>query len=112
MQLFKDVLSPSFAVQSGQAVICLCHGYEKERRRSGCPRKRGNIEGKRLFDEESSSEEEDSISGSDREDAHDEEEKQDEEEEEEAPLIHSIRSSSKLRSLKLSRDENKGQRSF
>jgi cohesin complex subunit SA-1/2 len=63
-----------------------------------------------LFDEESSSEEEDSISGSDREDAHDEEEKQEEEEEEEAPLIHSIRSSSKLRSLKLSRDENKGQR--
>ena len=60
-----------------------------------------------MFDEESSSEEEDSISGSDREDAHDEEEKQ---EEEEAPLIHSIRSSSKLRSLKLSRDENKGQR--
>jgi cohesin complex subunit SA-1/2 len=60
-----------------------------------------------LFDEESSSEEDDSISGSDREDAHDEEEKQ---EEEEAPLIHSIRSSSKLRSLKLSRDENKGQR--
>ncbi|KAH8489459.1 hypothetical protein H0E87_024907 [Populus deltoides] len=83
---------------------------EKERRRSGRPRKRRNIEGKRLFDEESSSEEEDSISGSDREDAHDEEEKQDEEEEEEAPLIHSIRSSSKLRSLKLSRDENKGQR--
>jgi cohesin complex subunit SA-1/2 len=60
-----------------------------------------------LFDEESSSEEDDSISGSDREDAHDEEEKQ---EEEEAPLIHSIRSSSKLRSLKLSRDENKGHR--
>ena len=60
-----------------------------------------------MFDEESSSEEDDSISGSDREDAHDEEEKQ---EEEEAPLIHSIRSSSKLRSLKLSRDENKGQR--
>lgn len=83
---------------------------EKERKRGGRPRKRRNIEGKRLFDEDSSSEEEDSISGSDREDAHDEEEKQDEEEEDEAPLIHSLRSSSKLRSLKLSRDENKGHR--
>ncbi|CAK7348957.1 unnamed protein product [Dovyalis caffra] len=77
----------------------------KERRRGGRPRKRRNIEGKRLFDEDSSSEEQDSISGSDQED---EEEKQDEEEEEE-PLIHSLKSSSKLRSLKLSR-ENKGQR--
>ncbi|KAG5252070.1 sister-chromatid cohesion protein [Salix suchowensis] len=83
---------------------------EKERRRGGRPRKRRNIEGKRLFDEDSSSEEEDSISGSGREDGHDEEEKQDEEEEDEAPLIHSLRSSSKLRSLKLSRDENKSHR--
>ena len=32
-----------------------------------------------------------------------------EEEEEEAPLIHSIRSSAKLRSLRVSREENKGQ---
>ncbi|KAB1203030.1 Sister-chromatid cohesion protein 3 [Morella rubra] len=78
-------------------------------RRRGRPRKRRNIEGKRLFDEHSSSGEEDSISGSDREDAQDEEEKQDEEEEEDAPLIRSIRSSSKLRSLRLSREENKSQ---
>ncbi|XP_065861246.1 sister-chromatid cohesion protein 3 [Euphorbia lathyris] len=75
-------------------------------RRRGRPRKQSNIEGKRLFDGHSSSEEEDSISGSDQEanegERHDEEER-------EAPLIHSIRSSSKLRSLKVTRDENKGQ---
>ncbi|EEF41668.1 sister-chromatid cohesion protein 3 isoform X2 [Ricinus communis] len=71
-------------------------------RRRGRPRKRQNIEGKRLFDEHSSGEEEDSISGSDQEDAQEEEEeKQDEEEEDEAPLIHSFRSSGKLRSLKV-----------
>lgn len=75
-------------------------------RRRGRPRKRQNIEGKRLFDEHSSSEEEDSISGSDHDDAQ-EEEKQDEEEEEEAPLIHSLRSS-KLRSLKVSKDAKAG----
>ncbi|KAJ9171896.1 hypothetical protein P3X46_015198 [Hevea brasiliensis] len=75
-------------------------------RRRGRPRKRQNIEGKRLFNEHSSSEEEDSISGSDHEDAQ-EEEKQDEEEEEEAPLIHSLRSS-KLRSLKVSKDARAG----
>ncbi|XP_021608401.1 sister-chromatid cohesion protein 3 isoform X4 [Manihot esculenta] len=75
-------------------------------RRRGRPRKRQNIEGKRLFDEHSSSEEEDSISGSDHEDAQ-EEEKQDEEEEEETPLIHSLRSS-KLRSLKVSKDARAG----
>ncbi|KAL4603123.1 hypothetical protein ACB092_10G103000 [Castanea dentata] len=77
-------------------------------RRRGRPRKRRNIEGKRLFDEHNSSEDEDSISAYDQEDAQDEEEKQDEEEEEDAPLINSIRSS-KLRSLRLSREENKGQ---
>jgi cohesin complex subunit SA-1/2 len=77
-------------------------------RRRGRPRKRRNIEGKRLFDGHSSSEEEDSISASDREEAQDEE-KQDEDEEEDAPLIRSIRPSSKLRSLRLSREENKGQ---
>uniref|UniRef100_A0A2N9GJR5 SCD domain-containing protein n=1 Tax=Fagus sylvatica TaxID=28930 RepID=A0A2N9GJR5_FAGSY len=88
-------------------------GFQDEKegvsvRRRGRPRKQRNIEGKRLFDEHNSSEEEDSISASDREDAQDEEEKQDEEEEEDAPLIRSIRSS-KLRSLRLSREENKGQ---
>ncbi|KAJ9187713.1 hypothetical protein P3X46_003137 [Hevea brasiliensis] len=75
-------------------------------RRRGRPRKQQNIEGKRLFGEHGSSEEEDSISGSDQEDAR-EEEKQNEEEEE-APLIHSLKAS-KLRSFKVSRDENKGQ---
>lgn len=78
-------------------------------RRRGRPRKRRNLEGKRLFDEHGASEEDDSISASDREDAQEEEEKQDEEEEEEAPLIHSLRPSSKLRSLRVSRDESKGQ---
>ncbi|WCJ21441.1 Cohesin subunit SA-3 [Euphorbia peplus] len=73
-------------------------------RRRGRPKKQRNIGGKGLFD---SSEEEDSISGSDQE--ANEVERHDEEEEEEAPLIHSIRASSKLRSLKVSRDENKGQ---
>ncbi|KAJ0113315.1 hypothetical protein Patl1_01119 [Pistacia atlantica] len=59
-------------------------------KRRGRPRKRQNIEGKRLFEEHSSSEEEDSISASDQEVAR-EEEKQDDDEEEDAPLIHSIR---------------------
>ncbi|XP_050237428.1 sister-chromatid cohesion protein 3 [Mercurialis annua] len=77
-------------------------------RRRGRPRKRQNIEGKRLFDEQSESEQEDSISGSDQEGAH-EEEKQDEEDDEDAPLIHSFKSSAKLRSLKVSRDENSSQ---
>ncbi|KAL5561587.1 hypothetical protein UlMin_031334 [Ulmus minor] len=71
-------------------------------RRRGRPRKQRNIQGKRLFDEHSSSEEEDSISTSDHENVRDEEE-----EEENAPLINSIRSS-KLRALKVSR-EDKGQ---
>ncbi|KAJ7977482.1 sister-chromatid cohesion protein 3 [Quillaja saponaria] len=77
-------------------------------RRRGRPRKTRNVPGKRLFDERGSSEEEDSISASEQEDAHDEE-KQEEEEDEDAPLIHSIRSASKLRSLRVSREENKGQ---
>ncbi|KAF7818257.1 sister-chromatid cohesion protein 3 [Senna tora] len=76
-------------------------------RRRGRPRKRPNIPGKKLFDEHSSSDDEDSISASEQEDAQDEERKQ--EEDEDAPLIHSIRSSSKLRSLGASREENKGQ---
>ncbi|CAA0828152.1 Sister-chromatid cohesion protein 3 [Striga hermonthica] len=61
-------------------------------RRRGRPRKNQNLQGKRLFDEQSSSEDEDSIRGSDQED--------------DAPLIHSLRaSSSKLRSLGLSRKD-------
>lgn len=76
-------------------------------KRRGRPRKKGSIHGKKLFDEHSSSEEEDSISTSDH-DAQDEDDQQ-VEEEEEAPLIHSIRASSKLKSLRVSREENKGQ---
>lgn len=78
----------------------------KTTRRRGRPRKKHTIQGKRLFDEQSTSEEEESISASDQENVHDEEEKPDEEDEEEAPLIQSIRSSSKLRSLIISRDES------
>ncbi|GMJ09154.1 sister-chromatid cohesion protein 3, SISTER-CHROMATID COHESION PROTEIN 3 [Hibiscus trionum] len=54
-------------------------------RRRGPPRKRRNIEGRRLFDEHNSSEEEDSIHTSDQEDA-------EVEEEDNAPLIHSLKS--------------------
>lgn len=84
---------------------------EKEKgavRRRGRPRKTQNVQGKKLFDEQSSSEE-DSISGSDQ-DVEGEDNKQ-EEEDEEAPLIKSFRSSSKLRSLRVSREENGGQKS-
>lgn len=63
-------------------------------RRRGRPRKGHNVrEGKKLFDEQSSSEEEDAISSSDQE-------APDEDDEEDAPLIHSIKSSAKLRALK------------
>ncbi|KAK9139477.1 hypothetical protein Scep_009158 [Stephania cephalantha] len=77
---------------------------EKPLRRRGRPRKQQNIQGKKLFEEHVSSEEE-SISGSE----HDAEDQEEEEEEEEAPLIHSIRSSSKLRSLRVQRQESKDQ---
>ncbi|XP_073150312.1 sister-chromatid cohesion protein 3 [Henckelia pumila] len=73
-------------------------------RRRGRPRKNQNLQGKRLFDEQSSSGGEDSISGSDQDAGV--EEKQDEDEEE-APLIHSLRASSKLRSLMLSKDDKR-----
>ncbi|XP_059437429.1 sister-chromatid cohesion protein 3 [Corylus avellana] len=97
--MFVDTLREKYAKNEG-------FQDEKEGavvRRRGRPRKRRNIEGKRLFDGHGSSDEEDSISASDREEA------QDEDEEEDAPLIRSIRPSSKLRSLRLSREENKGQ---
>ncbi|CAB4311957.1 unnamed protein product [Prunus armeniaca] len=74
-------------------------------KRRGRPRKRRR--GKGLFDEHSSSEEDDSISASDHENAQDEENKQDDDDDEDAPLIHSIRSSSKLRSLRVTREETK-----
>ncbi|WJX79682.1 peptidyl-prolyl cis-trans isomerase precursor, variant 2 [Trifolium repens] len=66
-------------------------------KRRGRPRKLQNIAGKKLFNDHSSSEDEDSISSSEEED------------DEDAPLIHSIRRSSKLRSLGLSREGSKGQ---
>ncbi|KAK9945465.1 hypothetical protein M0R45_010980 [Rubus argutus] len=91
-------------------------GFQDEKdgtsvRRRGRPRKRRNIQGKRLFDEHGSSEEEDSISGSDHENAQDEEEQQDEDDDddEDVPLINQIRSSSKLRSLRVPREGIKGQ---
>lgn len=62
-------------------------------RRRGRPRKRPNLQGKKLFDENSSSEQEDSISASDHEDQEDD----DKQEDEDIPLIHTIRSSAKLR---------------
>ncbi|KAJ8748414.1 hypothetical protein K2173_003051 [Erythroxylum novogranatense] len=101
---FIDTLREKYAKHEGlpgMGDICMNFTDEKDRpsvRRRGRPRKRRNIEGKRLFDGHGSSEEEDSISASDQED---EEEKQEDEEEEEAPLIHSLRPSSRLRSLKL-----------
>lgn len=63
--------------------------------------------GKKLFNEHSSSEDEDSISASEQ-DAQDERGRQ-EEEVEGTPLIHSARLSSKIRSLRVSREESKGQ---
>lgn len=75
-------------------------------RRRGRPRKNQNLPGKRLFDEQSSSGEEDSISGSDQDAGV--KEKQDEDEEE-APLIHSLRASSKLRSLRVSKEDKRDQ---
>ncbi|KAK7337377.1 hypothetical protein VNO77_17946 [Canavalia gladiata] len=85
-------------------------GFQDEKegvsvRRRGRPRKRQNVPGKKLFDEQSSSEEE-SISASEQ-DAQDEGGRQ-EEDDEDAPLINSIRSS-KLRSLGVSREESKFQ---
>ncbi|XP_073066132.1 sister-chromatid cohesion protein 3-like [Primulina eburnea] len=74
-------------------------------RRRGRPRKNQNLPGKRLFNEQSSSGEEDSISGSDQEAGV--EEKKDEEE---APLIHSLKASSKLRSLRVSKEDKRDQR--
>lgn len=76
-------------------------------KRRGRPRKKDNMKhGKKLFDEQNSSEEEDPISVDDHNDQ--EEEEQEEEEEEEAPLIHSLRASQKLKSLRVSREERKG----
>nr|XP_043635898.1 sister-chromatid cohesion protein 3 [Erigeron canadensis] len=70
-------------------------------RRRGRPRKKQNIEGKKLFDEKSSSEEEDAISDAPNDDENHEDE------DEGVPLIQSIRSSEKLRALRLSRENNR-----
>ncbi|KAM7277394.1 hypothetical protein ACFE04_019260 [Oxalis oulophora] len=75
-------------------------------KRRGRPRKRRNIEGKRLFDGQESSGEEDAISGSEKEDDHDE----DEEDDEDAPLIHSMKASAaasaKLKSMRARRAQD------
>ncbi|KAI3930532.1 hypothetical protein MKX01_036978 [Papaver californicum] len=70
--------------------------------RRGRSRKRRNIQGKKLFDEQESSEEDESISASDQEGP--EEEDQDEED---APLIHSFKSAAKLRSLRVQKQGSK-----
>ncbi|GAB4829713.1 peptidyl-prolyl cis-trans isomerase precursor [Ancistrocladus abbreviatus] len=75
-------------------------------RRRGRPRKLQKLQQKKLFDDQSSSEE-DAISSSDQE-APDEQDKH-ENDEEEAPLIRTIRSSSKLRSLRVPRSGGTGQ---
>ncbi|KAI3425528.1 SCD domain-containing protein [Psidium guajava] len=101
--IFLEILHEKYAKNEGLP-------EEKEGvsvRRRGRPRKQRNVQGKRLFDGHSSGEEEDSIGSSDHEDGQDE--KQDEDEDDEAPLIHAIRSSSKLRSLRVSRDDSKSQ---
>ncbi|VFQ77702.1 unnamed protein product [Cuscuta campestris] len=78
-------------------------GFQDEKegmsvKRRGRPRKKQNLQGKKLFDEPDSSEDdEDSISESEQD--------ADEEEEEEVPLIHSMRSASRLKSLNISREQ-------
>ncbi|KAF8006570.1 hypothetical protein BT93_K0772 [Corymbia citriodora subsp. variegata] len=101
--IFLEILHEKYAKNEGPP-------EEKEGvtvRRRGRPRKQRNVQGKRLFDGHSSGEEEDVISSSDQEDGQDE--KQDEDEDDEAPLIHAIRSSSKLRSLRVSRNDSRSQ---
>ncbi|XP_051141640.1 sister-chromatid cohesion protein 3 [Andrographis paniculata] len=75
------------------------------KRGRGRPRKHHTLQGKRLFDEQSLSEEEDSIDGSDQ-DAGAEDKQNDDDDEEDAPLIHTLRAS-KLRSLKVSKDDKR-----
>ncbi|KAL5983962.1 hypothetical protein ACLOJK_018064 [Asimina triloba] len=109
---FIDHLREKYAKNEGLQDVNLIAPFvdEKERnttkrRPRGRPRKVRNVRGKKLFDEEESSEEEPSISVSEQE-QQDEGEEEDEEEEE-LPLIHSIRASSKLRSLRVSQSERK-----
>lgn len=77
---------------------------EKTVKRRGRPRKKPKVEGRRLFEEHSASEEEEeAISSSDQED--DADKHDDNEEDDDAPLIRSIRSSAKLRSMRVPRDQ-------
>ncbi|GMH27785.1 hypothetical protein Nepgr_029628 [Nepenthes gracilis] len=94
---FVDALHEKYAKNEGFAGADEKEGTSVRRR--GRPPKRRNLQGKKLFDEHSSSEEDDAISSSDQE-APDEQDKLGNADEE-APLIRSIRSSSKLRSLKI-----------
>lgn len=92
--IFVDTVREKYAKGEGlqdvkEGTVVRCRGR---------PPKKQNLQGKKLFDEHNSSEDEESISGSDQEA---DEEKQDDEE---VPLIHSFKSSSKLRSLKISRE--------
>ncbi|KAL5701477.1 peptidyl-prolyl cis-trans isomerase precursor [Ranunculus cassubicifolius] len=91
---FVDYLRDKYAKNDG-----LQDENERSSVRSrGRPRKRANVRGKKLFDGQSSSGEE-SISGSDRE--------AEDEDDEEAPLINTLKSasSSKLRNLRLQRQQ-------
>lgn len=96
---FVDTLREKYAKNEEFQVADEKEGTSVRRGR-GRPRKQRNIQGKRLFNEQSASEEEDSISTSDREDG------QNEDEEEHTPLIESFRSSLsfKLRSSGASKD--------
>ncbi|KAJ0975649.1 hypothetical protein J5N97_017614 [Dioscorea zingiberensis] len=86
-------------------------GFQDEKegivvRRRGRPRKDANLQGKKLFEQPDSSEE-DSISAS--ENGQDDDEDEDEDDEQQ-PLIHTFRSSvSKLRSMRVQRQEANGQ---
>ncbi|KAL2894271.1 Sister-chromatid cohesion protein 3 [Bienertia sinuspersici] len=99
--LFVETLQEKCAKMEGFAGAEEKEGATVKRR--GRPPKQRNLQGKKLFDGQSSSGEEDAISSSDQE-APDEES----EDEEDATLIDVIKSSSKLRSKKLSRPENVG----
>ncbi|XP_041994459.1 sister-chromatid cohesion protein 3-like isoform X2 [Salvia splendens] len=70
-------------------------------RRRGRPRKQQTLQGKRLFDDQISSEDEDPISGSDQDVGAEDKEEDDE------LLIHSLRASSKLRSLRVSKSQTR-----
>ncbi|GAB2283024.1 peptidyl-prolyl cis-trans isomerase precursor [Dionaea muscipula] len=96
---FVDILLEKYAKNEGFAVSRVNEKDGVSVRRRGRPRKRPKLRGKRLFGQNSSSEEEEAISSSDQE-APNEQDLQ-ENDDEDSPLIHAIRSSSKLRTLKV-----------